>query len=213
MYLHIQMRKTILPLLIMLFVLMMTLPVYSAKLVEEEEIRNPKTEQQIPPNESPDHNRNITAEGEAKSESIRNDVPVSKVKKETTQNITKKSDKNVPDKSDSWPWKWIIIIAIVIIALFKILEMINREIKMEERKKKLIEKYGEGEGLDIFNEKIWIGMTTEQLIDSWGKPDDTKEGAYQWTFYYGERQGPRGGVSYHYTVTIKNRAVYNWREN
>lgn len=40
------------------------------------------------------------------------------------------------------------------------------------RKKKLIEKYGETIALRILAQKAWLGMTDEQLLDSWGHPAD-----------------------------------------
>ncbi len=44
--------------------------------------------------------------------------------------------------------------------------------KREQRRAELIEKYGEDVGSRIADGKVWVGMTTEQAIDSWGKPED-----------------------------------------
>ncbi|GAB2488452.1 hypothetical protein GCM10027164_17070 [Algoriphagus taiwanensis] len=42
----------------------------------------------------------------------------------------------------------------------------------EARKKELIKKYGPTSGEKVFNKLIWIGMTEEMLLDSWGSPND-----------------------------------------
>jgi hypothetical protein len=47
----------------------------------------------------------------------------------------------------------------------------KQEAKIEKRKN-LIAKYGKTKGQKIIDGRIWIGMTKEMLIDSWGEPDD-----------------------------------------
>jgi len=41
-----------------------------------------------------------------------------------------------------------------------------------QKKSQLIKKYGEKNGLMIFEGKVWIGMTAEMARDSWGYPKD-----------------------------------------
>ena len=43
---------------------------------------------------------------------------------------------------------------------------------LAKRKKKLTEKYGESIAQKIVSESIWIGMTSEMAIESWGRPKD-----------------------------------------
>jgi len=48
---------------------------------------------------------------------------------------------------------------------------IEKEIEKEEnRKRSIISKYGENHGNLILQNKIWIGMTQEMLLESLGKP-------------------------------------------
>lgn len=52
----------------------------------------------------------------------------------------------------------------------KAMELIAK--KNAERKRSLISKYGSVDGKRIYEHKIWIGMTKEMLIESWGEPND-----------------------------------------
>lgn len=56
----------------------------------------------------------------------------------------------------------------------------KRKISIEKRKNELIKKYGTTLGLKIFEEKIWIGMTKEMLLESWGRPDDINRSVGSW---------------------------------
>jgi hypothetical protein len=48
----------------------------------------------------------------------------------------------------------------------------KRRFAKEERKQKLISKYGEAASIKILNGRVWIGMTKEMAVESWGRPDD-----------------------------------------
>jgi hypothetical protein len=48
----------------------------------------------------------------------------------------------------------------------------KKKIAKAERKSKLVQKYGEKVANKILEGKVWIGMTKEMAIESWGKPDD-----------------------------------------
>lgn len=56
----------------------------------------------------------------------------------------------------------------------------QREIDQEEKKNKLIKKYGESIGRKIFQEEIWIGMSSEMVIDSQGRPKDINKTVGSW---------------------------------
>ena len=43
--------------------------------------------------------------------------------------------------------------------------------KDEEKKKMLIEKYGKEDGERLAEGEMWIGMTSEQVLDALGQPD------------------------------------------
>lgn len=56
----------------------------------------------------------------------------------------------------------------------------ERKISVEKRKNELIKKYGATVGLKISEERIWIGMTKEMLIESWGRPNDINRTVGNW---------------------------------
>lgn len=56
----------------------------------------------------------------------------------------------------------------------------KRKVSIEKRKNELIKKYGATIGLKIFEERIWIGMTKEMLLESWGRPNDINRTVGNW---------------------------------
>jgi hypothetical protein len=56
----------------------------------------------------------------------------------------------------------------------------QREIELIEKRTNLIKKYGEKIGQKIFQEEIWIGMTSEMVIDSQGRPKDINKTVGSW---------------------------------
>ena len=50
--------------------------------------------------------------------------------------------------------------------------VLKRKQAQEERKKYLITRYGGSNAERILQNKIWIGMTKEMALESWGNPDD-----------------------------------------
>lgn len=81
----------------------------------------------------------------------------------------------------------------------------QRKSENEKRKVELIRKYGNTNGLRIFEGKIWIGMTKSMLLESWGRPNDINRtvGAWgvheQWVF----------GDTY---VYLENDIVTSWQD-
>lgn len=47
--------------------------------------------------------------------------------------------------------------------------------EQDKRKKELNEKFGVINGTKVFEKSVWIGMTEEMLIESWGKPKDINQ--------------------------------------
>ncbi|MEX1213312.1 MAG: hypothetical protein WEA36_10745 [Balneolaceae bacterium] len=59
-------------------------------------------------------------------------------------------------------------------------ELIEKEVERKEieeiRKEnpmlaRVMRKYGKRDGRLVYNDKVWVGMTEEMLLDSWGEPD------------------------------------------
>jgi len=204
-----------------IIVITLILPIsgYAVQLVGEEEITNSKAVQEIssPPTSTEKNDTSEikipTEETEAvknKSQSVKsNDIAKEeKASSNKPKNMQSKDIQEPPSDSKDSHWSIILYLASFIIILFFIKRLLVIKIESNKRKIHLIETYGEDVGLRIFNEEIWIGMTVDQLLASWGSPDDIKEGAYQETYYYKKIEGPRGGVSYKHKITIKNDEVY-----
>jgi hypothetical protein len=49
-----------------------------------------------------------------------------------------------------------------------------------KRKSELIRKYGYPEGIKVSENKIWIGMTVDMTLDSWGIPYKVKRSNSEW---------------------------------
>jgi hypothetical protein len=54
------------------------------------------------------------------------------------------------------------------------------KVALAERKTELIKKYGTEVAQKILAKKIWIGMTTEMALESWGEPDDNNRSVGSW---------------------------------
>lgn len=81
----------------------------------------------------------------------------------------------------------------------------KQKIAAEKRKSDLIKKYGASNGLKIFEEKIWIGMTKEMLIESWGRPNDINRTVGSW----GVHEQCIYSSAYIY---IENGVVTSWQD-
>lgn len=58
--------------------------------------------------------------------------------------------------------------------------------------------------------RVWLGMTTEQLIDTWGRPEQIREtvskAGKKQTWVYGCDEG-----QYRQRIIIENDRVVGWR--
>jgi hypothetical protein len=77
--------------------------------------------------------------------------------------------------------------------------------KEREKRDALIKKYGEVNGSKIYQQKIWIGMTRQMLLESWGKPDDINRtvggfGVHE-QFVYGDKY-----------VYVEDGEVTSWQD-
>ncbi|MEB2785547.1 hypothetical protein U3A59_12915 [Algoriphagus sp. E1-3-M2] len=79
------------------------------------------------------------------------------------------------------------------------------EADQKARREKFIKKYGQTNGEKIAKKLIWIGMTEEMLIDSWGNPQDINSTV---TRYGSEKQYDYGGGQY---VYVENGKVDAWQ--
>lgn len=89
----------------------------------------------------------------------------------------------------------------------------DRRAKVEARKESIYQKYGHTENAErIINKIIWLGETSEQLSDSFGKPLDIDEQVFKtkkkevWKYY--QKSTNRYGLK----ITIENGVVIGWDE-
>ena len=92
----------------------------------------------------------------------------------------------------------------------------SRKKKSEQRLKQLIEKYGSEKGELIHKGKVDLGMTTEMVIDSKGKPKEVIEkvssGKKREEYFYGRYKNRLGKYSYKFRVVLINGKVDGWND-
>jgi hypothetical protein len=80
------------------------------------------------------------------------------------------------------------------------------------RREGLIAKYGSEEIADaIMAQKVWQGMTSEQLIESWGQPQDRDETVYKTKTKQTWKYGNNGKNRYRQRVYVENDCVVGWQ--
>lgn len=79
------------------------------------------------------------------------------------------------------------------------------EKKRKERLSKLTSKYGKIAALKIVEGKVWIGMTKEMMIESWGQPEDINRSVGSW----GVHEQCIYGDTY---VYVENGKVASWQD-
>tara|TARA_B110001452_G_scaffold6666_1_gene6080 strand:- start:162 stop:749 length:588 start_codon:yes stop_codon:yes gene_type:complete len=93
---------------------------------------------------------------------------------------------------------------------------IQRKKKSEQRLKQLIEKYGSEKGELIHKGKVDLGMTTEMVIDSKGKPKEVIEkvssGKKREEYFYRRYKNRLGKYSYKFRVVLINGKVDGWND-
>jgi len=91
-----------------------------------------------------------------------------------------------------------------------------REKKSQQRLTRLIEKYGSETGELIHKGKVDLGMTTEMVIDSKGKPKEVIEkvsrGKKREEFFYDGYKNLQGNMSYKFRVVLINGKVDGWND-
>jgi len=85
----------------------------------------------------------------------------------------------------------------------------ERQLRKEESRKKreefLIRKYSNSVARKIINKEIWIGMTKDMMLDSWGYPEDINRSVGSWGVHeqciYGDTN-----------VYVENGTVTSWQD-
>lgn len=88
----------------------------------------------------------------------------------------------------------------------------------KSKQKELSLLYGDEFGRMIVNKKIGIGMNSEMLKKSWGRPDKVdgkviRKNSIKEYYHYGKYKNKRGNTSYKYRLTMLNDTLDEIREN
>jgi len=87
------------------------------------------------------------------------------------------------------------------------------EEEFRQRREQLVAKYGSEQiADDILAHKIWQGMTSEQLVDSWGQPEDLDEKVYKQKTKKTWKYGQTGKNRYSQRVYTENGVVVGWKQ-
>ncbi|OOG76167.1 hypothetical protein [Algoriphagus sp. A40] len=97
-------------------------------------------------------------------------------------------------------------IASVMLKNAKMQGQISYQKSLNDRREKFHKKYGKEIGEKIAKQTIWIGMTEEMLLDSWGKPEDINQTV---TKYSNRKQYVFGSGQY---VYVENGKVDAWQK-
>lgn len=98
------------------------------------------------------------------------------------------------------------------IFLIWLLDALIKGYRRHKRRQALIEKYGHQEGEDIFNGKVWQGMTAEQLRDSWGEPEDIDSKVMKSKSRQTWKYGQTGRNRFKERIYLENDQVVGWKE-
>jgi hypothetical protein len=84
-------------------------------------------------------------------------------------------------------------------------------VQKARRRKYLIEKYGIEIAERIIAKEVWQGMTSGQLVDSWGRPEDRDETVYKTKTKETWKYGNNGKNRYRQRVYVENDCVVGWQ--
>jgi hypothetical protein len=100
---------------------------------------------------------------------------------------------------------------LVIIALIFVAGIAASIHATNERRKRLMEKYGDAVVVEkIMKKMIWQGMTTDQLLDSMGRPVHIDETVYKTKVVHTYKYHQDGAKRYRTRVKLENGSVAGW---
>lgn len=106
---------------------------------------------------------------------------------------------------------WAIISVIVGIV---VLAVVWKAYAEQKRRKYLIAKYHDIQIVDmIMAKKIWQGMTSEQLIDSWGAPEAKDHRVFKTKVAETLKYGQTGKNRFTSRVMLEDGIVVGWKRN
>lgn len=103
------------------------------------------------------------------------------------------------------------ILAIVFVAIAAV-AVVSHRLNVA-RRKYLIGKYGLEIAEKIIGKRVWQGMTSDQLVESWGKPADVDTKVYKQKTNETWKYGQTGKNRYKQRVFTENGIVVGWEQH
>lgn len=103
------------------------------------------------------------------------------------------------------PWLLYILILVAAVVFVKLL-------RYWSRRRLLIQKYGRDLGLRILSGAVWQGMTSEQLVDSWGKPIDIDHTVYKTKTKETWKYNQTGKNRFKDRIYLEDGVVVGWKD-
>lgn len=102
---------------------------------------------------------------------------------------------------------------IVIIGAVIVAAVLIQQYSQRKRRQFLMAKYKDASLVDlIMSKKIRQGMSTEQLVDSWGRPADVDEKVYKTKVKYTFKYNRTGKNRFKDRVYVENDLVIGWQD-
>lgn len=102
---------------------------------------------------------------------------------------------------------------IVIIGLVIVAGVIIQQYNLSKRRQFLMAKYNDASLVElIMSKKIRQGMSTEQLVESWGRPADVDEKVYKTKVKYTYKYNRTGKNRFKERVYVENDLVVGWQD-
>lgn len=105
------------------------------------------------------------------------------------------------------------LVPLLVVAAILVLIAIQRSAARRRRLSDLLAKYGDPAVVDrILGKSIWVGQTSDQLVDSLGHPADVDEKVLKTKRKEIWKYAHRGGNRYGLRITVENDEVVGWDE-
>ena len=106
-----------------------------------------------------------------------------------------------------------VVLLLLIATIFIVAAVAIKLIKRRIRRARLLTKYGDAAVVDaIMEQKIWQGMSAEQLLESWGRPEDVDQKTLKSKVALTCKYGQTGKNRFSSRVHLENDVVVGWEQ-
>jgi hypothetical protein len=104
------------------------------------------------------------------------------------------------------------LLVVAVVAALGLAMILEYERRLRARRRELMTKYGNDEIVEaIINKQLWQGATPEQIVDSWGYPDDVDRSVFKNKTKETWKYGQTGVNRYRQRVFVENDRVVGWK--